>query len=484
MTWGDPTTDLVNTARELMFRSAIAYSNFNRTAAGVQRIRVSQTRAANAYKSRFDYFGITVGCMVLQALVISYMLFGWHRLGRDVSLDAFEIARAMGAPALQDASSNSRIDVALSRLRRDKFRYGELVSETSVDSWTGADQSQGIGQGTSSHDYVFVTVESDLDPTAVGIYEGHTVPSYFSLFIFAFVYELVLVYDALRLNSMIQLVGLCIFNTLLLLYAAAQPSGVKKALDVLAHAKNMDITPLLKPGRHTWERISPALTAVIVDQAVATAALFVLTYKLRSEFAWVVYKVLNADLSMKRRLLNFQVYMALIKFNFFFLVGFLVQTVSLVPDRNHDPEFPLTIVGIFVAFAAMCLAIYCATYEKKAGTVTIIVRPELTNAFPSVSALTEEYRQVAYMGAAAYLSYKLSVLYSEDDYPLITFNCVALAMVICNIVMAMVCMANFGKGLSTYTRPQKKLPQEDFHLHDTQSFMYSGVRASRLDLAD
>ncbi|KAK7967957.1 uncharacterized protein PG986_002234 [Apiospora aurea] len=337
--------------------------------------------------------------------------------------------------------------------------------------------------------YVFVTVESDLDPTAVGIHQGHTVPSYFSLFIFAFVYELVLVYDALRLNSMIQLVGLCIFNTLLLLYAAAQPSGVKKALDVLAHALNMDTTPLLKPGRHTWERISPALTAVIVDQAVATAALFVLTYKLRSEFAWVVYKVLNADLSMKRRLLNFQVsqppprvldscrassreadtvqhpqvYMALIKFNFFFLVGFLVQTVALVPDRKHDPEFPLTIAGIFVAFAAMCLAIYCATFEKKTGTVAVIV---------------------AYMGAVAYLSYQLSVLYSTANYPLITFNALALAMIVCNIVMAMVCMASFGKGLSTYTRPQKQLPQEDFHLHDRQSFMYGGVRASRLDLAD
>ncbi|KAK7967956.1 uncharacterized protein PG986_002233 [Apiospora aurea] len=152
MTWGDPTTDLVNTARELMFRSAIAYSNFNRTAAGVQRIRASQTRAASAYKSHFDYFGITVACMVLQALVISYMPFGWHRLGRDVSLDAFEIARAMGAPALQDASSNSRIDVALSRLRRDKFRYGELVMETLVDPRIGADQSQRIGQGTNSHE--------------------------------------------------------------------------------------------------------------------------------------------------------------------------------------------------------------------------------------------------------------------------------------------------------------------------------------------
>ncbi|KAK7973046.1 hypothetical protein PG988_007180 [Apiospora saccharicola] len=129
MTWDDPTTDIVNTARELMFRSAIAYSDYNRSAVVPQELQVRQTKVAGAYKSNYEYLAITIACMVLQALVIAYMLYGWHRLGRDVSLDPFELARAMGAPLLQVGSSNSSIDAALTRLRRERFQYGELMPE-------------------------------------------------------------------------------------------------------------------------------------------------------------------------------------------------------------------------------------------------------------------------------------------------------------------------------------------------------------------
>ena len=87
------------------------------------------------------------------------------------------------------------------------------------------------------------------------------------------------------------------------------------------------------------------------------------------------------------------------------------------------------------------------------------------------------------MGAAIYLSWKLST-FNDMTKPLIIFNALTLAMMLCTIVMAIVCMANFGKGLKTYTMPQKKLPEENIHLHHTQNYAYPGTRASRLDLGD
>ncbi|KAJ3454062.1 hypothetical protein MRS44_018694 [Fusarium solani] len=134
-----PTADIVNTARELMLRSAIAYSDFNRTAVMRQELMVQRTEVLSAYKSDYMYLAITLACMVLQALIIAFLLFGWHRLGREVSLDAFEVARALGAPLLQGGSSNSDIHKALSPLQRHKLRYGEILS--------AADQVQ-----TSSHE--------------------------------------------------------------------------------------------------------------------------------------------------------------------------------------------------------------------------------------------------------------------------------------------------------------------------------------------
>jgi hypothetical protein len=164
----------------------------------------------------------------------------------------------------------------------------------------------------TSYSYVFVTVQNDLDPAAFQVLHGRTVPMYLSLFIFAFVYELVSVYDALRLNSMIQVVGLCIYNILLLIYAALQPLHVEEALDLLSTSLALSIRPILPPDLDTWQRVRPVLLAVIVVQAVATAALIYLAFKLHSEIAWHVYKVVHADLSMKRRLLNFQVGLCLL----------------------------------------------------------------------------------------------------------------------------------------------------------------------------
>ncbi|KAK8113353.1 hypothetical protein PG984_013879 [Apiospora sp. TS-2023a] len=151
MTWDDPTTDLINTARELMFRSAIAYSDYNRSAVVPQELKIRQTKVGSAYHSHYNFFGITIACMALQGLLVSYMLCGWHRLGREVSLDAFEIARAMRAPLLQDESSNSRIDEALLQLQHTKFRYGELVPENS-ETWASRDQSQRDGNEAISHE--------------------------------------------------------------------------------------------------------------------------------------------------------------------------------------------------------------------------------------------------------------------------------------------------------------------------------------------
>lgn len=126
MTWADPTNDIVNTVRQLMFRSVVANSMANSTGVTPQLVTVSQSRISNAYRSNLTYLAITLACMVLQALVVAYLLFGWHHLGRDMSLDPFELARALGAPLLQGGSSNMNIKEALSPINHHRIRYGKI----------------------------------------------------------------------------------------------------------------------------------------------------------------------------------------------------------------------------------------------------------------------------------------------------------------------------------------------------------------------
>ncbi|KAK1569363.1 uncharacterized protein LY79DRAFT_572064 [Colletotrichum navitas] len=310
--------------------------------------------------------------------------------------------------------------------------------------------------------YVLVTVEVDLDPAAYQVFSGHAVPMYFSLFIFAFVHEIVIVYDALRLSNMIQIVGLCIYNILLLVYAIVQPLHVKKALDTLSASLVMGERPILPLGLHTWERVSLALMAVVLVQVVATVVTCFLAYKLHFEFAWVMYRVLHAELSMRRRLLTFQapqIYMALIKFSVFFLLGFLVQVAVLMVSQA-DPEFGLSISGIFVTLFVVWMAIKFALEEKKIGTTLVIL---------------------AYLGAAGYLAYKLSVFYNSGNYALVVFTAITLVIICCTVVMAICCMSNFHKGLVVYITPQQKVMENDVPLRYAQNTSYR-LESLRMDL--
>jgi hypothetical protein len=127
MTWSDPTSDYINTARELMLRSVITYASENPNKTSMKQMVAQQTTVTATYESAYKFLAAAVASMALEMLLIMFLLYGWHHLGRDVSLDAFEIARALGAPLLQGSSSNTEIGESLISIERTKLRYGEVL---------------------------------------------------------------------------------------------------------------------------------------------------------------------------------------------------------------------------------------------------------------------------------------------------------------------------------------------------------------------
>lgn len=116
------------------------------------------------------------------------------------------------------------------------------------------------------------------------------------MYIFGFVYELLLAYDALRLKNTIQIIGLCLYNLGLLIYAAVQMAEINDAV------KN------LGPNTTTWSAVKPFLVAIPCVIAVGSIAMSVVARKIYDEFAWTIYKHISADLRMKRRYLAYQVH--------------------------------------------------------------------------------------------------------------------------------------------------------------------------------
>ena len=149
--------------------------------------------------------------------------------------------------------------------------------------------------------YVFAVFQRNLHPPK-GPHPGedyeHTIPTFLTLYIFGFIYELVLAYDALRLKNTIQIIGLCLYNLGLLIYAAVQMAEINDAVQHIG--VYMDAT--------TWTAVKPFLIAIPCIIAVGSVAMSVVARKIYDEFAWTIYKHISADLRMKRRYLAYQVY--------------------------------------------------------------------------------------------------------------------------------------------------------------------------------
>lgn len=147
--------------------------------------------------------------------------------------------------------------------------------------------------------YVFADFQLKLKEIAVNVTASKTIPTFLALYSFGFVYELVLVYDALRLKNTIQIIGLCVCNVGLLIYGAVQVEQIKDAIGVLND--NSAIDPAV------WGQIKPFLIIIPCVVAMGTLLMMIVAWKLYDEFAWSIYKHISADLRMKRRYLTYQV---------------------------------------------------------------------------------------------------------------------------------------------------------------------------------
>jgi hypothetical protein len=127
-----------------------------------------------------------------------------------------------------------------------------------------------------------------------------TIPTFLALFIFGFLYELVLVWDALRVKNTIQVIGLCIANLALMVYSAIQVDQLNESITIL---KNNDAVDDLD----VWDEVKGVLIAIPCIIGVATIGLGFISWKLYQEFAWDILKHIGADYRMKKRFLHYQV---------------------------------------------------------------------------------------------------------------------------------------------------------------------------------
>ncbi|KAG6866805.1 hypothetical protein C0991_008741 [Blastosporella zonata] len=244
-------------------------------------------------------------------------------------------------------------------------------------------------------------------------------PVYLSIFALAHVFQMAMAVDAVYARNTLQFLCLAVFNALFLVYAVIQIGEVREALKDATVVGSVPISVLT--------------TIIPIVIGICEVAYIGLGWKIYHEFGWKVYKFLGADRNIKRMYANYQVYECLVKFDVFFWVGFSVQFIWLVLQKN-DWEYYVTCAALPLSVILLVEGHLAARHENK----------WMMGTFMS-----------GCVGAMIYFIYKLikvMILKGTDQFKYVwktlsVFSIIALVLLFLTMALSVVVLRSFGRGL-------------------------------------
>jgi hypothetical protein len=132
LTFTDPTMDLIASARELMFRTALGIAAGNSSL--IQTVSGPQFTTPAVYESQYLYLGIAVILTGIAVFFVTLTFAGYSTLGRSVSMSPLETAKAFNAPLLESADSNADVETLMQVVGERSVRYGAVFIDAATDT--------------------------------------------------------------------------------------------------------------------------------------------------------------------------------------------------------------------------------------------------------------------------------------------------------------------------------------------------------------
>ncbi|KAK0318864.1 hypothetical protein LTR54_013431 [Friedmanniomyces endolithicus] len=127
--FNDPVQNLLAQARELMFRTSLAFGN----SSNVQTVSGTAARTTNVYRSHYEFLAAAVALTLVSVLVVLATFNGFWSLGCSVSMSPIEIVKAFGAPLLAAEDSNAKAKELVESAGGRPVRYRLVPSAVAME---------------------------------------------------------------------------------------------------------------------------------------------------------------------------------------------------------------------------------------------------------------------------------------------------------------------------------------------------------------
>ncbi|CAO0803745.1 unnamed protein product [Mucor circinelloides] len=267
---------------------------------------------------------------------------------------------------------------------------------------------------------------------------------YFILFMLAQVFTVILVVDAIYQRNTIQLIALVAFELGMSAYSIIQFHQSSTLIDDDQGTKSEALQYLVNAYHLSkWAEITQICVMI-----VSTMIFVFLAYKLYLEFGWHIYKKIGADLAMRDRYKMYQIFMMLLKFDFFFFLGFSVQYLALLivawwPDatlNGNESEIVRELIEHIILSCVLSITMLCSAYwglrrEKKVHMYIFLILCAASMGYYIYMLVQIASDPARFLGSKVFLTF---------------FLCVDMVLILASVPIAIICLRNFNLGLMNH----------------------------------
>ncbi|WBW74178.1 conserved fungal multispanning membrane protein [Schizosaccharomyces osmophilus] len=257
--------------------------------------------------------------------------------------------------------------------------------------------------------------------------------------------------EALQTKNTVQVVALCCFHIDLFIISIIQISQIYHIYS-FALSKNHDgkADPMkfyMSAFVHHYSKlhyllnlpseVKPFFCSLPAIISVCGIILSYLAYIINRENGWIIYQKIGPDFCMRRCYLMHRVFITLIKFDLYYLLGTSIQYAMIISEINTC-ELILTILVIPPMIAVIIVALYGVTYESRAAMY---------------------FSEFMFLLNIAYTLFKIIRMYLPGQIQrytissreiVTTFSILSLILLVLTMIAGFSCCSNFNKGLRNY----------------------------------